>query len=86
MGRNKFSNYTHIPLQAHISRLENHFSKWRMKVNPNKSQEVLFSKKSSLPPLLGLNRFLVEFDWEAMYLDIILHSKITGRKQIEKNV
>ena len=55
MACNKNTNYMRIHLQAHISYLENFFNKWKIKVSPNRSQAVFFSKKRSLPLLLDLN-------------------------------
>ena len=68
--RNKNINYMHIHLQTHISRLENFFNKWRIKINPKKSQTI-FSKKLNHLICMGS---LEQFGREAKYLGIVFDS------------
>lgn len=86
LSKHKNNRYLHTQLQAHIDLLEHFFTCWRIKVNPNKSHAVYFSKKRIQPPPLLLYGDPIPFCRDVKYLGVILDSQLTWQKHIENVV
>lgn len=70
-----------------IPLLEEWLTKWRVEINTDKCQAVLFTKKWSqlriLPPELIINGKAIPWKTEAKYLGVILDQKLLFRKHID---
>lgn len=76
-------------VQHNLELLEDWLKKWRLNINIEKCQAVLYSKRTShfrtLPPTLRLNGQDINWRQEAKYLGVILDKKMLFRRHIEWN-
>ncbi|GFT19651.1 RNA-directed DNA polymerase from mobile element jockey [Trichonephila clavipes] len=75
-------NYTQCTLQRYLHTLESWLTDWRIAINVDKSQAIVFKKhgRSKIPKTLYL--FDEEIEWVNVvrYLDIFLDSSLTNRQ------
>ncbi|GBM56481.1 RNA-directed DNA polymerase from mobile element jockey [Araneus ventricosus] len=50
LARNKNHNYIQIALNRHLHTLEDWFTKWKIQINADKTEAVMFSNALSIPP------------------------------------
>lgn len=86
IARNHNALYMQKALQRHILLLEKWFSRWRVKLNTNKTQAVFFSFQHTPPPPVTLYGQPIPFGSEAKYLGVTLDSRLTFRPHIENVV
>lgn len=74
-------------VQRNLTLLEDWLEKWRIKININKCQAILFSKKTKnfriLPPPLQLHGQPIEWKEEVKYLGITLDKKLLFKRHID---
>ena len=80
-AKTKNLRFAHLAVQRHLSEVEEWAKKWRILINTEKTNCIVFSKKrnSKLPPL--------EMYWQETgftkrgpYLGVMLHHRITGNR------
>lgn len=72
-------------LQEASTRMFDYFAKWRVKVNPDKSTAVLFTRRRrELPDALELQGEPLPWRDKAKYLGVILDSKLTWASHVEE--
>lgn len=69
-------------LQEHLGLLEPWLSKWRFKVNTDKSSHVTFTLRCSTCPSVSLNNQSIPMKSQTSYLGIILDKRLTWRPHI----
>lgn len=70
-------------LQADLVKLSNWFKKWRVKINPNKTTAILFSKKfKKPPPKIKIDNVEINWGKEVRYLGLTLDRKMTFKPHI----
>lgn len=71
-------------LQKHSDILLEYYSKWGTKINPNKTQAIIFTKKHFTRPetQLKINNIPIEWKNSVKYLGITLDSKLTFKKHL----
>lgn len=71
-------------LQTAIDNLEEWFETWKIKINPNKSQAVLYTKRRGPnPEQLQIENTRIPWKDHAKYLGIEIDSKLTWNRQID---
>jgi hypothetical protein len=69
-------------LQTHLNQLEAWLSKWRVKVNETKSEQVTFTNRRTDCPVVTINETQLPVKNEVKYLGLILDQKLTWRPHI----
>ena len=73
-------------LQNALTELENWIHKWRTKINPNKSEYIVFTLNKSIPPPVLFEGEPIPWTDTAKYLGMHLDSKLTWRAHINKKI
>lgn len=64
-------------LQLSVELLSNYFCKWKLKLNSNKTEAIMFTRKRSLPKrLVRINSFPIPWSKSVRYLGITLDNKL----------
>lgn len=72
-------------LQQTLNKMKEWFDKWHIKINENKTSQIIFTTKRKFTPIpLTLNNTQIQIDQSAKYLGMHLDSKLTWKKHIEK--
>ena len=74
-------------LQKHLKALEKWFSKWKIKVNVNKSEAINFTRRKRKPTDINtLFHNNIQWNTHAKYLGVILDPKLTFEKHINTQI
>jgi Reverse transcriptase (RNA-dependent DNA polymerase). len=89
-GQSHRPEYAVRQVQQSLALIEPWLEKWRIRINPDKCQAVVFSKKwkhiNERCTPIRINGSDINWTTEAKYLGVILDQKLLFRKQIETNV
>lgn len=58
--------------------------RWRIKINPNKTQAIYFSHKFKLPPKIHINNQPIPWSNNITYLGVIIDRRLTWNLHIKK--
>jgi len=70
-------------LQTHLTKLQNWFNLWRIKINPIKSAHITFSLRPGLSPPMILNNDMIPQTKVTRYLGVHLDNKLTWANHIK---
>lgn len=73
-------------LQHHIDSLEDYFTKWKIKINPTKTQAIHFSRARTDPPRIYIDNIPIPWARSVRYLGVTLDKTLTMRPHILNTV
>ncbi|CAL7935175.1 unnamed protein product [Xylocopa violacea] len=74
-------------LQTHLNAVTDHFTNWKLTVNPDKTKAILFTfKKFPPPPCLTIPNQQITWHKTVKYLGLQLDSKLTWKHAIQDRV
>ncbi|GBM60288.1 putative RNA-directed DNA polymerase from transposon X-element [Araneus ventricosus] len=83
LAKNKNLKYIASALNSHLKDLESWFIKWKIAVNPSKTELVLFSKRRKLnKEKIFLQNTEIPWSQETKYLGVILDAKLNWKSHI----
>ena len=71
-------------LQTHLNLMEPWYSKWRIKINNEKSSHITFSLKQNTIPPVTLNNKIIPQTSSVRYLGLILDKRLTWAEHLKK--
>lgn len=74
--------YLSKQLQHHIHILENYFTRWKIKINPSKTQAIHFSRARTDPPRVYINNTPIPWAKSVRYLGVELDKSLTFSKHV----
>lgn len=82
----KMERTTNNRIQQHVEELQEYFQKWKIKINPAKTQLINFNKKirPTNQDTIKIENTPIETKEEITYLGTILDRKLTFKKHIDK--
>ena len=89
-GQSKYPNLAADQVQRNITLLEDWLQKWKIQINPQKCQAIVYSKKTSIlrnpPPPLTINGEAINWNHTVKYLGITLDEKLLYRNHINHSI
>lgn len=74
-------------LQTAINQLKKYYNKWKIKINSEKCEAILFTQRKRKPKkYVQYNKTKIPWKQDVKYLGIILDNKLTWKEHINKNV
>ncbi|GBO27381.1 RNA-directed DNA polymerase from mobile element jockey [Araneus ventricosus] len=78
LARNKNHNYVQIALNRHLKTLEDWFTKWKIQINADKTEAVMFSN-AIIPPPIKIYNQNIPWSQQCKYLGVILDKRLTWK-------
>ncbi|GBO15747.1 RNA-directed DNA polymerase from mobile element jockey [Araneus ventricosus] len=81
LAQNKNPNFIQLALNRHLATIEDWFRKWKIAINPSKTEAIMFCKniKNLNFPQLKINNIQIPWSQECKYLGVILDRKLTWK-------
>lgn len=70
-------------LQHHLDKIEDWCTKWKIKINPEKTQAIYFTRTYKLPPRLYIAGTPINWGPKAKYLGVTLDKRLTWKHHIK---
>ncbi|GBO45094.1 RNA-directed DNA polymerase from mobile element jockey [Araneus ventricosus] len=79
LARNKNHNYVQLALNTHLKTLEDWFTKWKIQINTDKTEAVMFSYAINPPPPIKIFNQNIPWSQQCKYLGVILDKRLTWK-------
>lgn len=86
LAQGKSPHHALDPLQTYISRLETWLVRWKIKLNVEKTEAIVFFKKRNQWPKITLYDTPIDWKNEVKYLGVILDNKLNFSTHVNKAI